>query len=180
MFSAHFVYELPFFRNSDNAGAKAVLGGWQISGIVNATSGPPAARVQTNNDAGRRGNRGIEVSDPLAGQLEFPYWFRPGSYTPAALGEYGTSGRAPFRMPGRHQWDLTASKNFYVSSLRFQFRADFINAFNQTQWTTVDLACTSAAVLTQNTCAVGGTDTFGQITGSRAAREIQLGLKLFW
>ena len=180
VFSGTFVYELPFYRDSANQFAKAVLGGWQIAGIVNATSGAPAPRISTNTDGGTRGNQGNEVSDPRAGEMEFPFWFDPNAYTPAARGEYGNAGRAPFRLPGRHQWDLTVSKNWYPGPVRLQFRADFINAFNQTQWTTVDLACTAAGVLTQNTCNIGGTDTFGQITGSRAPREVQLGVKVYW
>ena len=53
----------------------------------------------------------------------------------SADGTFGNSGRAPFRQPGRHQWDVTLSKNFYpTDKVRMQFRADFINAFNQRQF----------------------------------------------
>jgi len=180
VFSGNFIYELPFYRDSANEVAKAVLGGWQLAGIVNITSGPPVPRILTNTDGLRRGNQANQIADPLAGDLEFPYWFRPSAFAPPALGQYGTAGRAPFRLPGRHQWDLTISKNWYPGPLRLQFRADFINAFNQTQWVGVDAACTASSTLSQNTCAIGGTDTFGQITSSRAPREVQLGLKLFW
>ena len=83
-------------------------------------------------------------------------------------------------MPGRNQTDLALSKNFYPFAKRLQFRADFINAFNHTQWLAVDNACTAAATVSLNRCDIGGTDTFGQITSTRAAREIQLSLKLFW
>jgi len=181
VFNANFIYEVPFYRNSENELAKAVIGGWQISGIVNITSGPPVPRILTNTDGLRRGNQANQVGDPLAGDLSFPYWFRPGAFAPPALGQYGTAGRAPFRLPGRHQWDLTISKNWYPGSLRFQFRADFINAFNQTQWSAVNADCSATATsLTLGTCDVGGTNTFGQITAARAPREIQFGLKLFW
>ena len=84
------------------------------------------------------------------------------------------------RLPGRNQTDLALSKNFYPFAKRVQFRADFINAFNHTQWLAVDNACSAAATVTLNRCDIGGTDTFGQITSTRAPREIQLSLKLFW
>ena len=58
---------------------------------------------------------------------------------------------------------------------RLQFRADFINAFNHTQWTTVDNACQTSLTV----CA-GQADTFGQITGTRNPREMQFSLKLYW
>ncbi|MDQ3070190.1 MAG: carboxypeptidase-like regulatory domain-containing protein [Acidobacteriota bacterium] len=180
VFNANFVYELPFYRNSTNALAKAALGGWQMAGIVNVVSGAPIPRITANIDSGRRGGRADQIGDPNAGNLDFPFWFNPAAFAPPSLGAYGNSVRAPFRLPGRHQWDLTASKNWYVRTLRFQFRADLINAFNHTQWLGVDAACSAAATLTQNRCDIGGADTFGQITSTRAAREIQLGFKLFW
>jgi hypothetical protein len=60
-------------------------------------------------------------------------------------------------------------------SKRVQFRADFINAFNHTQWLAVDNACQTAL-----TACAGQADTFGQITSTRNPREIQLSLKLYW
>ena len=181
VFSGTFVYELPFFRTAGNELAKAVLGGWQIAGIVNATSGPPIPRILTNTDGSRRGNQANQVGDPGAGDQNFPYWFDPAAFAPPALGTYGTAGRAPFRLPGRHQWDLTLSKNWYPGTLRFQFRADLINAFNQTQWVGVNADCSATATsLTLGTCAVGGTNTFGQITSARLPREVQLGFKVYW
>ena len=41
IFTASYVYELPFFRQSENAVLKHVLGGWQISGITMINSGQP-------------------------------------------------------------------------------------------------------------------------------------------
>ncbi len=38
-FTTDFLYEVPWLRNSDNAVAKAFLGGWSISGIIEAQSG---------------------------------------------------------------------------------------------------------------------------------------------
>ena len=99
---------------------------------------------------------------------------------PPADGTFGNSGRAPFRQAGRHQWDITLSKNFYPTErIRAQFRVDFINAFNQRQW----LANPTADGL-DNTCTVSVTsctvanDTFGRLLDTRAPREIQLGLRV--
>ena len=58
---------------------------------------------------------------------------------------------------------------------RIQFRADFINAFNHTQWVGVDNTCDTSTA----SCTVTN-DTFGQITSARNPREIQLSLKLYW
>jgi hypothetical protein len=65
--------------------------------------------------------------------------------------------------------------------MRLQFRAEFINAFDQRQWAAdpnvvgLDNTCT----FSNTACNVSG-DRFGQIIATRSAREIQLGLKLYW
>jgi hypothetical protein len=175
IFNATYIIELPFFTNDKNELVKAALGGWQVSGYTTLQSGPPISRIieLTNND--RRGLFADQVGDPKAGQMAFPFWFDPTAYVPAQDGTFGNSKRAPFRLPGRNQTDLALSKNFYPMSRRVQFRADFINAFNHTQWLAVDNACQTSL-----TSCAGNADTFGQITSTRNPREIQLSLKLYW
>jgi hypothetical protein len=174
IFNATYIIELPFFKDAEPL-LKALLGGWQFSGYTTFQSGPPISRLlqSTNND--RRGIFADRVGDPRAGQLDFPYWFDPAAYAPSADGTYGNSRRAEFRLPGRNQTDLALSKNVYVAEKRLQFRADFINAFNHTQWVGVDNTCDTSVTA----CTVTN-DTFGQITSARNPREIQLSLKLFW
>ena len=184
IFTASFVHELPFFRDAGGI-SQAVLGGWQLAGIANISSGQPISRIQVSNDNFRRGSFADRVGDINAGERfvnGIPYWFNPEAFAPPAAGTFGNSGRAPFRQPGRHQWDLNLSKNFYpTSTVRLQVRAEFINAFNQRQWLAdpnvagIDNTCT----VSTTTCTIS-TDRFGQILATRAAREIQLGLKLYW
>lgn len=181
IFSSTYIYEVPFFRSSDNALLKAALGGWQISGITNISSGAPVPRILVNTNGFRRGTRADLVGDPGAGNQSGNFWFDPTAFVPPADGTFGNSPRAPFRLPGRNQTDLALSKNFYPwQQTRLQFRADLINAFNHTQFTAVDAGCTAATTLTLNRCDIGGTDTFGQVTAARAPREVQLSLKLYW
>ena len=79
-----------------------------------------------------------------------------------------------------NQWDITLSKNFYPSkSTRLQFRADFINAFNHTQLDPGAIQNTCTVAVADTSCA-NSTGNFGEITGTRAPREIQLGLRLSW
>jgi len=180
IFTATYIYELPFFRDSTNVIARAALGGWQISGLTQISSGQPVPRITANTNGGRRGGRADQVGDPGAGEQSGDFWFNPAAFAPPADGAYGNSPRAAFRMPGRNQTDLALSKNFYPFDLRLQFRADFINAFNHTQFSAIDAACSAATTVTLNRCDIGGTDTFGQVTGARAPREIQLSFKLYW
>ncbi len=187
VFTANYIYELPFFRNGGGL-AKAVLGGWQVSGITQFWSGPPISRVVNGTTNGqRRGIRVSQVSDPKANlPANAPggvYWFNPAAFVSPADGTYGNTGRAIFRLPGVNQWDITLSKNWYPSkTTRLQFRADFINAFNHTQLDAsggAPLQNTCNASTSNPTCAVAGSP-FGQITGTRSPREIQLGVRLSW
>ena len=183
IFTANYVYMLPFFRDSSNAVVKSVLGGWEISGITTINSGQPVPRISQSTNGFLRGGRPNIVADPAAGeQTAERYWFNPTAYAPSADGTYGNSVRSEFRQPGRNQTDLSLSKNFALGGARrFQFRADMINAFNHTQW----LADPSANGL-DNTCTISLTtcnpsnDTFGQVLNARAPREIQLGFKFYW
>jgi hypothetical protein len=184
VFTANWVYELPFFKDADGL-LKQALGGWQVAGISQFWSGLPISRVVTGTTNGsRRGIRVNQVGDPFANLPANPsggvYWFNPSAFAPPADGQYGNTGRAIFRLPGVNQWDITLSKNWYPSkSTRLQFRADFINAFNHTQLDPafIQNVCTVAVTATDCTASSG---SFGQITATRAPREIQLGLKLSW
>jgi hypothetical protein len=181
IFSASYIYELPFFSDSTNGLLKATLGGWQVSGISNIASGAPVPRITANTNAGRRGGRANQVGDPGASEPNFPYWFDPAAFAPPADGTYGNSPRAPLRLPGRNQTDLALSKNFYPwDDGRVQFRADFINAFNHTQWTTVDAACSAATTVTLNRCISGEPIRSGRSLVCGCPARFRLSLKLFW
>ncbi len=184
IFNGSFTYELPFFRHSGGI-AEAVAGGWQVAGIVNISSGQPVSRISVLSDTFRRGTFADLVGDINVGERfvnGIPYWFNPDAFAPPAAGTFGNSGRAPFRQPGRHQWDLNFSKNFYpTDATRLQFRVELINAFDQRQWLAdpnvngMDNTCTTS----NTSCNVAG-DRFGQLIATRAPREIQLGLKFYW
>ena len=184
IFSASYIYELPFFREG-NPILKTIAGGWQLSGIVYMNSGQPVPRVSVSTNNFRRGGFADLVGDINQGEDEINgriYWFTPAAFAPPADGTFGNSGRAPFRQPGFHKWDFTLSKNFYpTTGTRVQVRADFVNAFNHTNWTAdpaangLDNTCTTSVT----SCTVA-TDSFGQLIAARAPREIQLGIKLYF
>ena len=166
VFSGYYVYELPFFRRSGETALKALLGGWQVAGITTAASGP-AARLRVGIT--RRPN---QVGDPGAGDQAGLLWFNPGAFVLPAPGTYGTAPVAPLRLPGYHQWDISPAKNFYLGEeIRLQLRADFINAFNQTQFRDVNTSCCGRTQFNSS---------FGEVVTMHAPREIQLGFRFFW
>jgi hypothetical protein len=182
IFTANYVYMLPFFKSSPNTLTKAILGDWQIAGLTMLNSGQPMPRILVSTNGFLRGNRANRVGDPNAGNQSGLFWFDPNSYAPPADGTFGNSGREEFRQPGFSRTDLSLSKNWlFNGTQRLQFRVDLINAFNQTEW-----AADPVATGLDNTCTVSltscnvPTDTFGQVIAARNPREIQLGVKFYW
>jgi hypothetical protein len=87
----------------------------------------------------------------------------------------GSPGNAPkdvFRGPGTNNWDLSLFKNFPLRSEKrvVQFRGEFYNAFNHTQYSGVN---TSARF---DTAGKQTNTQFGQVTATRSPRVIQLAL----
>ncbi len=179
LFNASWFYELPFATDATRGWRKGVLGGWQIAGITRIESGA-AARIQVGN-CNYEGScypgalRPNQVADPAAGDQTGLIWFNPSAFVPSPAGEYGSAPVAPFRLPGRHQWDIAVSKHLSLGgTTRLQFRADLINAFNQTQFLDVNTQCGGTT-----TCDGEGS-RFGYLTSARPPREVQLGVRLNW
>jgi len=177
IFSASYIYVLPFFTNSENALLRNLLGGWEIAGITNIESGPPVPRVvNLSTLGGIIGNLPNLVSDPnggRAGQIDpisgLPFIFDPDAFATPAAGTFGNAPRAFARLPGRNNTNLTLTKNFYFDGdreKRLQLRAEAFNVFNHTQFISVG--------------AVLGTATLGRPLGTRLPREFQFGLKLYF
>ncbi len=187
VFSASYVYEIPFFRNSSNALVRLLLGGYQVSGITNIESGAPVPRVVISTTDQASGTRGIYpnvISDPrggLAGTIDpvsgLPFVFDPLAFEIAPLGQFGNLGRAFARLPGRNQTNLALSKQFYFNTERtvyLQLRAESFNLFNNTQFTGVSAArpTTGTDILLNS--------SFGRPTSTRLPREFQFGVKFYF
>jgi hypothetical protein len=178
IFSASYVYELPWFRRDPNAFKRVLLGGWQFAGITDITSGQPVARVGLASAQPQTGITGFYpnvVSDPnagLAGTIDptgLPYIFDPNAFATPPAGTYGNAPRAFARLFGRNQTNFTLTKNIYFDKeqgVRLQLRAEAFNVFNHTQFTGVGT--------------VLGASDFGRPTGARLPREFQFGAKLYF
>ena len=99
IFNGSFVYELPFLRDG-NALPKAVLGGWQVAGIVNISSGQPLSRIAVGNDTLRRGTLPIRLAIR---------WSASASSTACRIGSTRMPMRrprpAPSAIPGARRFD---------------------------------------------------------------------------
>ncbi len=184
IFSASYVYEIPFFRNSESSAARLFLGGWQVSGITQIESGAPVARVTIADTLNQsRGlypnvtgdpNGGLTGSvDPVSG---LPFIFDPTVFAPATAGTFGNATRSFGRLPGRNQTNLAVMKQFYFNSERsfyLQLRAESFNLFNTTQFAGIGTTLPTAGPLSSGA-------TIGRPTTTRLPREFQFGAKLYF
>jgi Carboxypeptidase regulatory-like domain len=170
----NFVYQIPFLKNSENKLLKATLGGWEVSGIVTMSSGAPMNASYGGGVASIVPNTSNRPD--LVASVQYPHtvaqWFSPSAFAAPTDGTWGNLPHNYLRGPGRDNWNVSLLKNFVLSESRgsnLQFRAEFFNLWNHTQFQGDNN---------------GGIDTnlsdgnFGAITAAFDPRVIQLGLKL--
>ena len=181
----NYVYELPFGGKNAHGLTKALLGGWQVSGISTYGTGTPFSVGFSQTGTGIVGWSGSRA-DQLSGIPFYPkqsghditkgvQWFDPSAFAPPSKWTWGNSARNMLFGPGLWNWDITATKSFALREhLRLQFRADFLDAFNHFNLNNPD---TSTADTRD-----GGTPNpnSGKITSGSGSRTIQLGLKLLF
>jgi len=167
------LYELPFgdgkpFLQS-GVGA-AVLGGWQISTIINKSSGfPRTAYVGTdrsNTGGGQDRPNVVAGQDPtLPGdEQSIAHWFNTAAYVVQPAGTWGNAGRNTFTGPGITNVDASIIRNFRMGSKSLQFRLEAFNVLNNPIWADPNTTLTSPL--------------YGTITATRKPmRELQLGFK---
>jgi outer membrane receptor protein involved in Fe transport len=163
--TASYIWEIPFARRLSGLREK-LLNGWQISGITSIQSGNPLTTLLTSDRAGTGdGSQRPNVTGVIAMPQTQYQWFDASAFSLPALGTFGSAGNSLIRGPGFFNTDLSFGKRFTIGEkLKLQFRAEFFNVFNNTQWSTVGTTFGSA--------------TFGQITAARDPRITQLGLHL--
>ena len=144
-----YVYSLPIFQHTAGL-EKAVLGGWQVSGITNMQTGEPVSII---NGGGYYDNAGVAnyvgsgsyadlVGNPHGHVTKGSYFgvdgpllFNPAAYeVPTGL-TFGNSGRNSLNIPRRTNFDMGVFKHFAIrESMTLEFRAEAFNVFNHTQW----------------------------------------------
>jgi hypothetical protein len=175
VFSAN--YELPFGRDHKWASGSsraidAIVGGWRVSGILQARSGFPVT-VTDGSAPSLQGQRGNErpncVGDPVPSDQNINHWLDINAFSRAPRGTWGNCGIGVARAPGYKNLDAALSKRFSTGDARyFEFRAE---AFNLTN--TVSFGPPARDINAPN--------TFGTITTTTStARTVELVLKFFF
>ncbi len=143
---AFWVWDLPFGSNrrwATEGVAAALLGGWQINGVLSVMSGAPINIIQGNGfnlNAGGSGQFPDQVKDEveiIGGVGSASEYFDRSAYAavniPAGQPQrFGNSGRNPIRGPGFAQVDLGLFRTVELGPrVKVQFRAEALNAFNR-------------------------------------------------
>ena len=134
-----------------------MFNGWEISGVTSFQSGTPFTVINSAGDTGIALTDNAGVSSGLGIAASYPDVVRglkiPSNSYPSfgpMLGNaaefvaprgltFGDAGRNFLNNPSRLNFDLTLLKRFKVSeSSDFQFRAEFFNLLNQTQFRVYD------------------------------------------
>jgi Carboxypeptidase regulatory-like domain/TonB-dependent Receptor Plug Domain/TonB dependent receptor len=181
-----FVYELPIgrgraFGDNMNQVLDAFIGGWTLSGVNTMTSGQPinlrygpspvtnnlpsflggvALRPNVSCDPTNRGDR----PNPTRDYFNVACVSRPATTSP-----FGNAGRNIARSDSYFNFDLGVQKQFRLPITEFtriEFRAEFFNLFNRTNFQAANSDVTSAA--------------FGLISSSFPARQVQVAVKVMF
>jgi hypothetical protein len=183
----NYVWDLPMFKNSKGI-VKAVLGGWQTSGIVTMRGGFPfsLAGGNLNTNSGTYPDRVADgrLGDKAARQL----WYDPTAFrrtecniaTHPELCHYGNAAPDALVSPGMHNFDLSFGKNWAFKPLgekgRLQFRAEGFNFFNTPQF-----GQPNGISFATNDSIIPDAPRVGEIRSLRQPMRIfQWGLKLYF
>jgi hypothetical protein len=205
------------YLSSTNGFVDAVLGGWQVSGINTMQAGTPfnitytpssSNQVSQQITASYRGanlyrpdrvpNQPLIKKSKLPGTgyiqyVNYAAFVLPPTKDAAGnlLSPFGNLSRNPGRTPAFYETDLALNKKFNlpVENMKLEFRSEFYNLFNHTNYYLPNgglggtLGTTSASLSPGATVPVsaiqnGTPSSNGQVTSTFQPRIIQFGLKL--
>jgi len=158
LLNAFYSYQLPFGKgqifNPENKVARAVVSGWQISGITRYASGTPLGPFTATCNVPQAGTCWASYNPNFTGSVRLkgdggvkPFidvnaFISPASFT---YGNTPATGAYGLRNPHFFNQDLSLSRNFQVlENLRFVFGADSFNLFNNVRFGSINTNITNA------------------------------------
>jgi hypothetical protein len=144
LLNAFYSYELPFGKgrmfDPENKVAKAVVSGWQISGITRFATGTPLGPFTANCNVQGAGTCWASYNPTFSGDAKLegdgsvlPFINATAFVSPTAFtyGNTPATGAYGLRNPHFFNQDVSLSRNFQIlENLRFVFGADGFNVFN--------------------------------------------------
>jgi hypothetical protein len=156
------------------------IGQWQLSGVATLSSG--TWFTVTDSNANFANSDGQQRPDFVPGQnasrkpCAAGTYFNTCAFKDPALGSFGNVSLNSVKGPGVENWDVSVLKTLPVGEGRhFELRGEFYNALNHP-----NLLFAAAGPQNSNNATVFGSSNFGILTGARAPRLIQIGLKFYY
>ena len=163
------IYNIPWLADRQDV-LGSVLGGWQLSSVLNFRSGEPLRITQASGIGNSRPdyNGGKQIFDDWRDTLQYldrsAYTLVPTSRVTGATVRPGNQNSSQVRGPGRRRVDLTIAKAFDLGRTQLQVRFESFNAFNWRQYNNPNTTVTSPQ--------------FGLIRSVASTRTGQVGLRL--
>jgi hypothetical protein len=182
-FVLSYQWSLPFWQHSRGWYQRA-LSGWQLNGITTLMSGTPFTVFDSNDVSAQGGapeitgfsaNRPNLVAgqNPNSGPRTTSAWLNPNAFARiifdpnSPVQQFGSAGRNIAEGPRYTNWDFSALKTIRVTeSKEFQFRAEFFNILNHTNFRLPDSDISSP--------------TFNHVLAARSPRLVQFALKFLY
>jgi hypothetical protein len=181
----NYIYELPVGHGKKvggewNGPVNALLGGWQLTGIMTTKSGFPLSISPAANTLGAFGGnqRPDLIGDPKPANQTITTWIDGAAFAQPGAFSYGDSPRTfdNLRSPHYINLDMGIQKWWdFSEAKRLQFRMEMFNAFNHPNFFAPDLNLS-------NYKPVNGVNTgnFGKISQAYPSRDVQAALKFYW
>jgi hypothetical protein len=135
------VWEIPSGWITSRNAFNRLLQGWQISGALEVQTGTPFTVLMPCAAINAEGNNcrpdRIESGELSAADHSISRWFDPAAFVVPTSKAYGNAGRNILRGPGSNNLDLALAKSIPLGTLetrRLQFRSEFFNALNHTNF----------------------------------------------
>jgi hypothetical protein len=203
----NYIYDIPSLARQGsflgNAAGRLVFDGWQLSGLTSMSTGAPInVTYSVSGVSAPILNATITGSPDLAprvvltcnpnlsrGYRNINEYINTSCFAPASKGSVGMdSGYDRITGPGINQWDMSLFKNVSIKEkARIQLRLEAYNAFNHTEWATINStivfnAAGKIANLPTQFGGTGGRYGFGAENGVRAnsQRILQIAAKFYF
>jgi hypothetical protein len=182
VFTLNYQYDLPNpGARLNNSVLKAFADSWTVSGVTSFVSGAPFTPTMTTTtgieiSGSAEAARITVVGDPRLdkSQKSFSRNFNTAAFALTPVGSFGNAGVGILRGPGSNNWDISLNKRIPIGlgeRRGFNLRVEAYNAFNHTQFSTVD------STARFNPAGAQVNQTFGWFTAARNPRVVSFALR---
>jgi hypothetical protein len=157
------IWRIPLFSHSSGL-KKTLLGGWSYSDVTTIQGGFALDPGLSTGNAGLATRSDRVPGTSIGGPKTVAEWFNRAAFTAPPAGFFGTAKTGSITGPGVVSFDMALYKDFAITERYiFQFRSEFFNAFNHTNFSGVSTNV--------------GAGNYGQVTSALDPRIIELALR---